>query len=101
MLLYARKGNARVAGLTRSEFDDDETMQFAVIYLVQIVGEAASRLSDDARARLPELPWRDMISMRHRLVHNYGTVSLDVVWDVARNDLPVLIAYLETSLKET
>jgi uncharacterized protein with HEPN domain len=98
MLVYARKANSRVAGLTRAEFDQNETLQLAVTYLIQIVGEAASRLSEVTRATLPDLPWHDMIGMRHRLVHHYGTVSYDIVWDVAFNDLPALIAHLEAAV---
>jgi uncharacterized protein with HEPN domain len=84
--------------VTREQFDGDDTLQFAVMYLIQIVGEAAYRLSAEARVALPQLPWNDMINMRHRLVHGYGVASRHIVWQVARDDLPVLIARLERFL---
>jgi uncharacterized protein with HEPN domain len=95
MVAYARKVRDRVAGKTRDEFDADETLQFALAYLILVVGEAASKLSPSARTQLPNLPWSDIINMRHRLVHGYGAVNADIVWDVATSDLPVLIAVLE------
>jgi uncharacterized protein with HEPN domain len=95
MLKYAQKAHSRVVGVTREQFDANEDLQFVLAYLIMIVGEAAYRLSKESRALLPELPWTDIVGMRHRLVHGYGTVSAKVVWDVATNDLPDLIAALE------
>lgn len=95
MLKYARKAHGRVTGVTREQFDANEDLQFALAYLVMIVGEAAYRLTRETRAALPELPWADITGMRHRLVHGYGTMSPKVVWDVVTNDLPPLIAALE------
>ena len=95
MLRYARIAHGKIAGVTRDHFEADDTLQFALAYLILVVGEAASRLSREAQAQLPDLPWSDMIGMRHRLVHGYGAVSRTVVWDVATNDLPDLITALE------
>jgi len=95
MLKYARTARSKVAPVTREEFDANDTLQFALAYLILIVGEAASRLSQAARAQLPDLPWTDIIGMRHRLVHGYGAVSANIVWDVATGDLDELIASLE------
>jgi uncharacterized protein with HEPN domain len=95
MLQYARKARSKVAGVTRAQLDGDDTLQFALAYLILIIGEAASRLIPDARAQLPGLPWSDIIGMRHRLVHGYGAVSAKIVWDVAFGDLDPLIAALE------
>jgi uncharacterized protein with HEPN domain len=95
MLQYAREARALTAGETETSFVANRTLQLALTYLVQIVGEAATQMSDEARAALPDLPWARMRGMRHRLVHNYGRVGYDLVWDVIENDLPLLIAALE------
>lgn len=96
MLEYARKAMAISAGADVNRFDNDETMRLALAHLVQIIGEAASRTTETTRAAFPAVPWSQIIGMRHRLVHDYGNVSYSVVWDVLQNDLPVLIAALET-----
>jgi uncharacterized protein with HEPN domain len=96
MLKYARKAHSKVVGVSREAFDADDNLQLALAYLILIIGEAASRLSRASHARLPELPWSDIIGMRHRLVHGYGAVSANIVWDVATTDLEPLIAALET-----
>ena len=98
MLAYARRGVALAEGATREDFEHDEKLQFALAYVIMIVGEAGSRLTPSARETLPQLPWSDIIGMRHRLVHGYGSISRNVVWDVTTNDLPALIAALEHHL---
>ncbi|HYH09839.1 MAG TPA: HepT-like ribonuclease domain-containing protein [Thermoanaerobaculia bacterium] len=95
MLQYAREARQLAAGLTEPDFERNRTLQLALTYLVQIIGEAASRASPATRASLPELPWHDMTSMRNRLVHDYGNVSYAVVWNVVENHLEPLIAALE------
>jgi uncharacterized protein with HEPN domain len=66
--------------------------------LVEILGEAAGRVSSETRERLSTLPWRGMISMRNRIIHGYDTVNVGVLWDTIRTDLPPLISTLETVL---
>ena len=86
---------AKVAGLSRDEFDADENLRLAVTHLVQDVGEAAARLSAAFRARHPDVPWRQIIGMRHRIVHDYLDVDFDIVWDVSTADFPALLAVLQ------
>lgn len=69
--------------------------------LVEIVGEAATRVSAETRARLPELPWRPAIGMRNRLIHGYDIVDVDTVWGTVVLDLPPLVAQLEVILGGT
>ena len=95
MLEYAQKALEISAGADAHRFDNDETLRFALAHLVQIIGEAANRTTEATRAALPSVRWAQIIGMRHRLVHDYGNVSYRVVWDVLRNDLPLLIAALE------
>lgn len=74
----------------RDRFDQDEIVQLALVHLVQIIGEAASRVSDDLRQRHPEIPWRHVVGMRNRVVHGYFEVDLDLLWDVITLDIPKL-----------
>ena len=74
----------------RSAFRQDLKTQDAVIHNLQIVGEAAKKVSAETRAAHPEMPWRNMTGLRDRVVHDYFGVSLDIVWDVVENHLPRL-----------
>jgi uncharacterized protein with HEPN domain len=66
------------AGKSRASLDFDLMFQFAVIRAIEIIGEAAARLSEVTRASDPQVPWPDIIGMRDRLVHGYFDVDLDV-----------------------
>jgi uncharacterized protein with HEPN domain len=83
------------AKVSRDDFDRNEYLQLALTRLVQNVGEAAYQLSQGFRAEHPEVPWPEVIGMRHRLVHDYLRVNLDIVWATAMDDVPVLIPTLE------
>jgi uncharacterized protein with HEPN domain len=98
MLEYARRIAAKVAGVTREDFDRDDDLQLALVYLIQVVGEAASRLTQEQRDLHLDIPWREVIGMRHVVVHDYFRIDLDVVWDTARNSIPSLIAALEAAI---
>ena len=65
---------------------------------MEIVGEAATHVSEPQRRRLPELPWERIVGMRNRLVHAYFDINLDIVWKTVREDLPELIALLESTI---
>jgi uncharacterized protein with HEPN domain len=84
-----------VTGKTEEEFHEDIECQYAVTRTIEIIGEAARRISDHTRNLHPELPWRDMISMRNRLIHEYDDVDLALVWETVSDDLPHLISLIE------
>jgi uncharacterized protein with HEPN domain len=73
--------------------------QLAVLHLLVVVGEAASRLSPEARARSPATSWRDVVAFRNIAVHAYFTVDWMMVWDAAVGDLPLLCRQVEELLK--
>lgn len=82
-------------GASREDLDRDRKLNLSLTRLLEIVGEAANRLSVETRARFPEVPWPEIVSMRNRLIHGYDSVDLDLVWQVVQGDLPDLIAALE------
>jgi uncharacterized protein with HEPN domain len=73
-------------------------LQLALIRLIEVIGEAAGRVSDDTRSQISSVPWPLVIAMRNRLIHGYFDVDVDRVWDTVVNDLPPLIAAVETYL---
>lgn len=95
MLDMARKAVSKVEGISREDYDDNENLRLALTHLVQIIGEAARLVSPEGRAAHPDIPWREITGMRHKIVHDYLNVDEDVVWEVVTHDLPSLVAILE------
>ena len=95
MLLSARKILEYTAGVDIEGFHANEMMQDAVMRLVQLVGEAARKISDEFRNSHPEIPWAGIIGMRNRLVHEYFRIIPGRVWDVVQKDIPELVRSIE------
>ncbi len=96
MLDMARKAVAKTRSLSRDAYDADENLRLALIHLVQVIGEAARQVSRDFTGAHPEIPWENIIGMRHKVVHDYLGVDEDIVWQVVTDDLPRLVAALES-----
>ncbi|MFH1112804.1 MAG: HepT-like ribonuclease domain-containing protein [Pseudomonadota bacterium] len=90
------QGALRFAGhRSREDLDHDQMLTLALIKAIENVGEAACRLSPEFRERHPEIPWPSIMGMRHKLVHAYFEVNLDMVWDTTVNELLPLIQAVE------
>jgi len=72
----------------------------ALTRLLEVIGRAANLVSEKAREEYPQIPWRQMISLRNWLIHGYNAVDLDILWDIIEQDLPSLIKTLTTILGE-
>jgi uncharacterized protein with HEPN domain len=94
MLVAAREAIGFVAALDRAQFASSRLHQNAVARSIEVVGEAATKVSQNFRSTHPQIPWRDIVGMRNRLIHNYSNVSLDVLWDVCTAKLPGLVSLL-------
>ena len=99
ILEAAKLAVAYVSNKTREDFFNDLQCQDAVIRRLEIIGEAARRISEETRAAIPDLPWSDMIGMRNVIIHEYDDVDLFIVWETVHNDLPSLIDSLEKILE--
>lgn len=84
----------------REVVERDELLRVFVLYHLQVIGEAASELSEQFRADHPDPPWRQMIGMRHRLVHSYFQVNANIVWTTVADHLPPLRIAAEAILAE-
>jgi len=95
MLLAAREIRDHASGVTWQRFSEDRILQNALMHLVQIIGEAARKISTEFQENHPEIPWTEVIGMRHRLVHEYFRIIPEKVWDVVQQDIAPLIETLE------
>ena len=95
MLDTSRKALRLVQGKSRAEYDRDETLRLALAHLLQVIGEAARRVSPESCQAHPEVPWKAIVGMRHKVVHDYMTVDDDVIWDTVTRELARLVAALE------
>jgi len=91
MFDMATKAVQKTADIERAAYDADENLRLALIHLIQVIGEAARRVSRDFTSQHPEIPWADIIAMRHKVVHDYFGVDEDIVWQVVTADLPPLL----------
>lgn len=89
-----------IAKKTSDIFTDDLQCQDAVIRRLEIIGEAARRVSQTTRDRYPDLPWDSMTGMRNVLIHEYDEVDTGVVWETVQRDLPSLVHQLEKILSK-
>lgn len=87
-----------VAGRARADLDKDDMLVFALVHAIQIVGEAASKISPQTREQHAHIPWAAIIGMRHRLVHAYFDINRDILWTTAAEAVPNLLAQVEPLL---
>ena len=89
-----------LASTGSTAFAADRNKFAALCHFVQTIGEAASQVSVEGRSELAEMPWQKVIGMRHRLVHGYRTIVVDLVIGTVRDDLPPLLASLRRALEK-
>lgn len=100
MLDAARRARELSQGKEVENLDPDSETALALTRLLEILGEAASRISSDLQVQHPEVPWRDISDTRNRVIHEYFDVDMEIVQAVMRDDLPSLVEQLETVLEE-
>lgn len=100
MLEAARDATHLVSGKSRNDLDQDRTRSLALMKLIEIIGEAASKVSVNCRKQVPRIPWTVIIAMRNRLIHAYFDIELEILWQTVVEDLPPLIEALEEAISE-
>ncbi len=98
MLDAAREAVTFASGRTADELARDRQLSLALVKCIEIIGEAASKISSDTRSHYQEIPWADIVGMRNRLIHAYFDIDVERVSDTITTDLPPLIARLEAIL---
>lgn len=79
-----------IEGLSEDTFEADALRRDATAFRILVIGESASRLSDPLKARMQDIDWRGMISLRHRLAHDYWSTNFSVLWAIASREVPLL-----------
>lgn len=88
-----------IQGRDRNALDCDQMLLFALVRAIEVLGEAAAKVSDETRALAPDLPWAAIVAMRNRLIHGYFDVDADLVWLTVTRELPSLLHSLEELLR--
>ena len=70
------------AGQTIEDFQSDRAVRYAVLHCLTVIGEASNQISDSLKLRYPDIPWRDIVNLRHRVVHDYSGLDYPLIWDV-------------------
>lgn len=99
MLDAARDAVEFASGRQFEDLQTDKQLRFSLVHCIEILGEAASRISTEYVVAHPEIPWSNIIGMRHRLIHGYYDINLTIVWRTVTKELPGLIASLEAMLE--
>ena len=99
MLDAGRRLGTFITNKTRADLEkNDFLLGFAVVRALEIIGEAASKVTTETRGLLPTLPWHEIVGMRNRIIHAYDRVNYDVVWETSTLSIPILINLLEAFL---
>ncbi len=98
MIEAAESALSFVAGRVRADLDHDRMLLFGVVRAIEVIGEAAAKVSEDTRMRASEVPWRAIVSMRNRLIHAYFDIDHDIVWQTATEEIPALLPSLRALL---
>ena len=98
MLDACREALSFVKERKQSDLATDRMLLLSLVKEIEIIGEAATQVSDPCRCDFPEIPWEDITGMRHRLVHAYFDMDAKIVWRTVLDDLPPLVQTLEKAI---
>jgi uncharacterized protein with HEPN domain len=99
MVEAAQAVQQMIANRSRGDLDTDLMLRLAVVRAIEILGEAASRISAPTRAATSAIPWTAIVAMRNRLSHAYFDVDYDVVWRTATVEIPAVLPSLQEALE--
>ena len=88
-----------VASRSRADLDNDRMLLFALVRAVEVMGEAAGKISDNTRSAHKDLPWTAIVGMRNRLIHGYFDIDTDIVWKTVSEEIPDLLPKLRVIVK--
>ena len=98
MLEASRQAISFIEGRQRSHLNTDAQLRLALLRALEVIGEAANKVTPETRAAHPEIPWSKVIGIRNRLIHAYFEVDLDIIWKTTVESLPELVSMLQTTV---
>ena len=98
MLDAATEALSFVAHCEREDVITDRRLALALIKEIEIVGEAANRISEETKQQHPDIPWSAIVGMRNRLIHAYAEIDIEMVWSAVTQDLPRLVKFVDELL---
>lgn len=101
MHLHASDICAFTEGKERADLDTDRMLMLAITRALEIIGEAANKISPEERVLFSEIPWIEIVGLRNRLAHEYASIDLSIVWNIATSDIPILLDILETIINRS
>lgn len=100
MIDAGREAIAFASGRCREDLNSNRMLVLSLVKSVEIMGEAATKVTEQLRTDYPDLPWLELVTMRNRLIHGYFDINLDIVWQTVVTELPPLVEMLETILTQ-
>ena len=100
MLDAADAANRFIAGRKRADLDADQMLLFAVVRAIEILGEAAGKVSEETRSLIGAIPWSHIVGMRNRLINGYFDIDAEIVWKTVSEELPALAPQLRLALQQ-
>jgi len=85
---------------TYRKYQDDVMVQDAIIRNMEIIGEASKNITDDFKKKQLQIPWKNLAGVRDKLIHDYFGVDLEIIWDIAKKELPILLPKINEILKK-
>ncbi|OGQ35716.1 MAG: hypothetical protein A3F16_08560 [Deltaproteobacteria bacterium RIFCSPHIGHO2_12_FULL_43_9] len=99
IFIAAKEATSFIKGIGENNFRNDSLRKSAVIRQLEVIGEAAKRVSEEFKSKNPGIPWQEMIGMRDKLIHGYDDIDLTIVWRVTYIELPKLIKQIKPLLE--
>ena len=84
----------------RQDLDKDRMLVLSLVKSIEIIGEAANKISDELKSKHSSIPWEDIIGMRNRLIHTYFDIDYDIVWQTIKNEVPKLVEELKKIIRD-
>lgn len=82
----------------RNDLERERLLNLALVRLLEIIGEAAVKISEETKSKHPEIEWQQIIGLRNRLIHGYDSIDFDIMWTIICQDIPPLVSKLEKIL---
>jgi uncharacterized protein with HEPN domain len=100
MIEAAEAARDFISGRVRADLDSDRMLLFAVVRAIEIIGEAASKISPETRGAGRDVPWNQIVATRNRLIHGYFDIDHGILWKTATDEIPALLSQLRTIIEQ-